>query len=130
MDHPFKGAGYGKANFARRFKVRLQAAPLEQAHNTFINTAIQLGIQGLIALLIIIVVILNTSWVGWKCAKSDFQRKFFLAMFIMTVGFFVANQFAEFYIDDTALLFWLFVGLCVFFHNNRRLSETVIDGQY
>lgn len=118
MNHPFQGAGYGKANFERRFADK-SFAGYEQAHNTFVNTAIQLGMQGLIALLIIIFVILKISWIGWKYAKSDFQRNFFLAMFVMTIGFFVANQFAEFYIDDTAQMYWLFVGLCISIYNSN-----------
>ncbi len=114
---PFKPAGYGKVNFKRRFP----DSSFEQAHNTFINTAVQLGIQGLITLLFIIYAILKMSWSIWKRGETEFQRNFSLAVFIMTAGFFTANQFAEFYIDDTALLFWLFVGICTSIYTQNLL---------
>lgn len=110
--NPFKAAGYGKGNFRRRFEGR-PFADFEQAHNTFVNTAIQLGIQGLFALLFIISTVLRNSWKGWKLKSSGFSAYYHLGVFVMTVGFFTANLFAEFYIDDTALLFWVLVGLSV-----------------
>ncbi len=108
--NPFKGAGYGKTMFRWRFKGRAFAG-IEQAHNTFVNTAIQLGIQGLLALVFIICVVIRMNWQGFKDARDGFEAMFFLSVMVMTAGFFIANQFAEFYIDDTALLFWLLVGL-------------------
>ncbi len=119
--NPFQGAGYGKGNFRRRFEGR-PFAGMEQAHNTFINTAIQLGIQGLFALLFIIYAVLRDSWRGWKERQGEFSGYYHLGVFVMAIGFFTANQFAEFYIDDTALLFWLLVGLSVSLSAERRES--------
>lgn len=112
IENPFVGAGYGKANFKRKFADK-PFAGLEQAHNTFINTAIQLGIQGLIALLLIILMILNMTWKGWMTTKKTFRGLYYLGVFSMTIGFFIACQFAEFFIDDTARMFWILVGLSV-----------------
>ncbi len=124
--NPFEPAGYGKTNFNRKYKgddfadgVGDKGVEFEQAHNTFINTAAQLGIQGLIALLFIIYTVLRISRAAWKRGPSDFDKAFGLSMFIMTIGFFTANQFAEFYIDDTSLLFWIFVGMLVSVYNNK-----------
>ncbi|MCK5506757.1 MAG: hypothetical protein KAJ10_16445, partial [Thermodesulfovibrionia bacterium] len=96
----------------------------DQSHNTFINTAVQLGIQGLITLLFIIYFILKMSWGIWKKGGTEFQKYFSISVFIMTAGFFTANQFAEFYIDDTALLFWLFIGLLTSIYT-QKVSHTV-----
>ena len=111
VEDPFSPAGYGEVNFQRRFPGK-EFLGFTQAHNTFINTAVQLGVQGLIALLLIIYSVLNICWSIWKKEGARFQKFFALSVFIMTIGFFTANQFAEFYKDDTALLFWLFAGLC------------------
>lgn len=111
-ENPFEGAGYGKVNFKRKFSGKVFAG-MEQAHNTFINTAIQLGIQGLIALLLIIFMILKISGKGWRQEKYTFQGLYYLGVFTMTIGFFIACQFAEFFIDDTAHMFWILVGFAV-----------------
>jgi len=128
--NPFEPAGYGKTNFKRKYKgddftdaVGDKGVEFEQAHNTFINTAAQLGIQGLIALLFIIYTVLKISLKAWKRGLSDFDRAFGLSMFIMTIGFFTANQFAEFYIDDTSLMFWIFVGMLVSVYNNIKMDD-------
>jgi len=107
--NPFAAAGYGKVNFKRKFSDKIFM--YEQAHNTFINTAVQLGVQGLAALLLIILVILKTTNSGWKRLGNSFGGLYFLGVFTMTIGFFIACQFAEFFIDDTARLFWILVGI-------------------
>lgn len=109
-EDPFTPAGYGKTAFKARFPGE-EFHGFEQAHNTFVNTATQLGVQGLIALLVIIFVILKTCRTLMKTSTSDFSRLLGLTMFVVTIGFFIANQFAEFYIDDTAQLFWLLAGV-------------------
>lgn len=119
LENPFKGSGYGKTTFRWRFKDRTFAAS-EQSHNTFVNTAMQLGIQGLIALLFIIYVILRFQWRCYKGAKTNFQLLYFLLIMIMTIGFFIGNMFAEFYIDDTVQMFWLLIGLSVALHRIQK----------
>lgn len=124
LKNPFNGSGYGKTTFRWRFKNRIFSGA-EQAHNTFVNTATQLGVQGLIALLFVVYSIIIVNWRGYKKTKSDFKAMYFLSVMIMTVGFFIGNQFAEFYIDDTALLFWLLVGLSVALYKEDRAEEVV-----
>ena len=124
IKNPFKGSGYGKTTFRWRFKDRVFAGS-EQSHNTFVNAAIQLGIQGLIALIIIIYVILRFQWRCYNGAKTNFQLLYFLSIMIMTIGFFIGNMFAEFYIDDTVQMFWLLVGLSVALHRIQ-----IIEGDY
>ena len=109
--HPFTGAGFGKANYRRRFAGK-QVAGYEQAHNTFVNLAVQLGLQGLLALLFILYRLLGLTWRGYKQGGADRWRRIFCGgSWLMIWGFFAGNQFAEFFIDDTALLFWILCGL-------------------
>jgi O-antigen ligase len=124
LKNPFKGSGYGKTTFRWKFKDRIFAGS-EQSHNTFVNTAIQLGIQGLIALLFIIYVILIFQWRCFKKAKTNFQLLYFLSIMIMTIGFFIGNMFAEFYIDDTVQMFWLLIGLSVALHRIQKKEEMI-----
>lgn len=109
---PFRAAGYGRTNFKRRFPGG-EFRGFDQAHNTFINTATQLGVQGLAALLFIIFVVIRAEWRLYRNGATEFARGLGLSSLVMTIGFFTANQFAEFYIDDTALMFWLLTALSI-----------------
>lgn len=123
-ENPFKGAGYGKANFRRRFSDKAFAIN-EQAHNTFVNTAVQLGIQGLVALFLVILAILKVTWKAWSKEKHTFRGIYSLGVFTMTIGFFIACQFAEFFIDDTARMFWIMIGLAVSLHVREEKAEPI-----
>lgn len=126
-DNPFKGAGYGKVNFQRRFlNDENKHFLMDQAHNSFVNIAVQLGIQGLFALLFIIYRVLKMNWTGYKRITAGFSGYFFVSTFIMTIGYFVGNLFVEFYIDDSALMFWLLVGLSTaLFIRERPKAESL-----
>lgn len=131
--NPLKGAGYGKAIFKEKFKgkefmKRKEISWLDHAHNTFVDIAIQLGVQGVLALLLIIFVILKMSWATFTAGATDFDRKFGLAAFVMTIGFFTANQVAEFYIDDLALLFWFLTGMLASAYRRSTAAAAVSHG--
>ncbi|MDH4101640.1 MAG: O-antigen ligase family protein [Nitrospirota bacterium] len=112
VDEPFKGAGYGRTNFRRRFPGP-EFLGFDQAHNSFVNVTVQLGVQGLFALLFIIGALFHACWTVYRRGEDRFRTHFASAVIIMTAGFFTANMFAEFYIDDTALMFWIFAALVV-----------------
>lgn len=120
-ENPFDASGYGKTNFMRRFPGQ-EFLGFDQAHNTFVNTAVQLGVQGLTALLIIIGAVLFTAWKVYRREEDPFRKLFAAAVIVMTAGFFTANMFAEFYIDDTALLFWIIVALVVSVYNRPNIE--------
>lgn len=126
--YPFRGAGYGKANFKRRFTNR-NFAKLEQAHNSFVNIAIQLGIQGLLALLFLIYSLLKITRRKYKTSTTSIEKIFIGGTWVMIWGFFTGNMFAEFFIDDTALFFWILCGLSIALISTPENSTLLFSGE-
>jgi O-antigen ligase len=86
---------------------------LWHAHNTFLNVAFQTGIQGLVIFCFLIYKLIRVLYNGAQAAKFPKQRYFLQATFMMTVAFFARNLFDDFFIDDSAMLFWFLIGLAI-----------------
>jgi O-antigen ligase len=115
-EKPFQMIGYGRGSFVkkyREFSDQYKGALLWHAHNTFLNVALQTGIQGLVIFLYLIYEILAFSYRQGKCAGTPEGRYFLLATFFMVIVYFVRNLSDDFFVDDSALLLWLLVGVAV-----------------
>jgi len=115
-ENPFQMIGYGRGSFVkkyREFSDQYKGALLWHAHNTFLNVALQTGIQGLVIFLFLVYKILAFSYRQGKCAGTPEVRYFLLATFSMVIVYFVRNLSDDFFVDDSALLLWLLVGVAV-----------------
>jgi len=111
-EKPFYPHGYGRFLFGPA--VRTQDNKIfihKQTHNTFIGTAFELGIQGLLVFLWMI----GTFF--WVCCKylrraaTPFGRYFAASLLVMMVGYWVNNFFGSFDGDDSKLLFMTLLGI-------------------
>ena len=111
-ERPFQGIGYGRNSFSEAFpQFRASHQPLLwHAHNTFLNIAFQTGIQGLLAFLWLIGVILVQTYRRGKTGLGSWSGLLNLAVWVMVIGFFIRNCFDDLYVDDSLLLFWFLVG--------------------
>jgi O-antigen ligase len=115
-ENPFQMIGYGRGSFVkkyREFSDQYKGALLWHAHNTFLNVALQTGIQGLVIFLLLVYQILAYSYRQGKDAEAPGARYFLLSTFFMVALYFVRNLSDDFFVDDSALLFWLLVGVAV-----------------
>lgn len=115
-EHPFTPVGYGRRNYVKKFPEVQRMNPAHwHAHNTFLNLAVQLGLQGLFAFLLVLVQIFRGLWPGrgrlktWRQARP--VQLALLAAWIMTAGFLVRNLMDDLFNNDAALLFWLMIGV-------------------
>lgn len=115
MEEPFKGIGLGRHSFSKAFRKFRQAHQplLWHAHNMFADLGLQLGVQGLVAIVAVMITLMVTLWPHAPPAKGDLPRLMMAATSIMVVGFCVRNFFDDFFVDDTGLLFWLLSGLAM-----------------
>jgi O-antigen ligase len=113
--HPFTGIGLGRHSFSLAYpEFRATHQPLLwHAHNMFLDIGLQLGLQGLLALLAIMTVLVTTLWPRAALTSGDDVRIFGAAVAVMVVGFCVRNLADDFFVKDSALLFWLLAGLAL-----------------
>lgn len=113
--HPFEGIGYGRHSFKKKFpEMKKLNSRLWHAHNVFINTALELGIQGLVVLLFLLYRVFTFLWPGIRNASSrwwgDPGNIIIASAFVSTAGLFFRNMTDDIYNNDAALLAWLIIG--------------------
>ncbi|MEW5913884.1 MAG: O-antigen ligase family protein [Thermodesulfobacteriota bacterium] len=115
QEKPFQGIGLGRHSFSKAFPDfrRTHQPLLWHAHNTFVDQALQLGVQGLAALLLIMAVLLASLWPRSPPEAGAVGQAFMAATAAMVVGFCLRNLFDDFFVDDTGMLFWLLSGLAL-----------------
>jgi O-antigen ligase len=123
---PFQMNGFGRRTFAKKFRGFIEKYKWEStmwhAHNTFLNVAIQTGLQGLLLFCLLLYRMLKYCRETEKSGGSAVIRYFSLATFMMIVAFFFRNISDDFFIDDSALLFWFLSGI-VFALGNGELDK-------
>ncbi len=113
--HPFTGIGLGRHSFSKAFpEFRATHQPLLwHSHNMFIELALQMGVQGLLAVLWAFAALVAVLWPHAPPAKDDTAGLFGAAAALMVVGFSVRNFTDVFFVDDTGFLLWLLAGLAL-----------------
>lgn len=134
-ENPFTGVGYGRKNIKKieeRFE-SVEKFDIADAHNVFINMAVFLGLQGLLAFLYLVWVQFKTVWQATRIASDNLETYFLKATFLYMIGFFVRIQFSDMYRHGSAFNFWIILGMAVGLAHQYRLSaefaqRTSIDG--
>jgi O-antigen ligase len=113
--NPLRGTGFGRLSFWRAYPdfVNQNNPALRHTHNIFVDYAIQMGLQGPLVLLALLLVLLKALWSRPPPARGDAMGAFRLATGIMVCSFMLRNQVDDFFVDDPALLFWLLCGLAL-----------------
>jgi O-antigen ligase len=113
--HPLKGIGLGRQSFSKAFRdFRQKHQPLLwHAHNMFFDLALQLGVQGLLAILAVMLALVVTLWPRSPPAAGDTVDLLCAATAIMVIGFCLSNLFDDFFADDGSQFFWLLTGLAL-----------------
>jgi len=116
--HPFSGVGFGRRSWTKAFpEMRARHPNFWHGHNTFLNLAVELGLQGLAAFIFLLYRIFKELWPGrgrgavWR--RSGLSGLLIAGAWIMTWSYFLSNLTDDIYSNDAALLFWLLIG-CAF----------------
>lgn len=114
-ENPFRPLGLGRSSFKKAYPefVKRNSPMLWHAHNMFVDMALQLGIQGLIAFLVLLAVLTACLWPHSPPPAGDGPRLFMTATLVMIAGFCLRNLADDFFVDDSANLFWLLTGLAM-----------------
>jgi O-antigen ligase len=115
-ENPFQMLGYGRRSFVKKYRdfyFKYKGAQLWHAHNTFLDIALQTGIQGLAFFCFLLYKLLKYSYEGALLENSPWRKLYLLGTFMMIITFFVRNFSDDFFVDDSALLFWFLSGVAV-----------------
>lgn len=114
-EDPFRGIGLGRHSFSKAFPEfrRTHQPLLWHAHNTFVDLTLQLGVQGLAAIVLIMAVLAWALWPHSPPASGQAAQAFAAATVAMVAGFCLRNLFDDFFVDDTGMMFWLLAGLAL-----------------
>ena len=110
--HPFTGIGVGRHSFSKAFpEFRATHQPLLwHAHNMWLDVALQMGVQGVVALGWVFVAGFRRLWPRVAPGRGQMVGLFCLGVAVMLVGFGVRNLTDDFFADDSALMLWLLLG--------------------
>ena len=126
---PLQMNGFGRRTFAKKyqdFMEKYKGNRMWHAHNTFLNVAIQTGLQGLFLFCFLLYRLLKYCLERGKSGGFPLTRYYSLATFLMIITFFVRNLSDDFFIDDSALLFWALCGMIFSLKSgieNRKLAK-------
>ena len=117
-ENPFQMLGFGRRSFGKKFKefdLKYKGAQLWHAHNSFLNITFQTGVQGLALFCFLLYELIRYFYLYAKRETFPLHKFFLLSTFMMVITFFVRNLSDDFFVDDSALLFWLLSGVAVSF---------------
>ena len=112
---PLVGIGFGRHSFSKAYPgFRSTHQPLLwHAHNMFVNVALQTGVQGFLTLIAIMALIFWRLWPNAPPLTGDMISLFGAACAVMVIGMAVRNMSDDFFVKDSALMFWLLTGLAL-----------------
>jgi O-antigen ligase len=127
-ESPLTGLGFGRRSLVKAYPQVLEYDYwLWHAHNTFLSIAVELGIQGLIVFIWMLITIMIYLWPGrgtftqWR--QDGTHRPILAATIIMMIAYFTLNLTNDLYANDQAQLFWLLVGV------GFSVKRFILDGQ-
>jgi O-antigen ligase len=113
QERPLAGYGYAleasHEALAKQFADPGFRAVFRQAHNIVLNYAVQMGIPGAAALLLLFASLLHAFW--WRCQDRRFSRMVATCGLMLVVGFFLRNMTDDYFHRHAALLFGTLIGL-------------------
>jgi len=125
-ENPFQMHGFGRRSFVKKYNdldSQYRGAQLWHAHNTFLNIAIQTGVQGLVFFCFLLYRLLKYCREKAKMEKDLWRKFYLLGTFMMVITFFVRNLSEDFFVDDSALLFWFLVGMAFAIAQKEKSRE-------
>lgn len=102
---PWTGYGFGRGMLRVDLKTEFGKPQLWHAHNLFLDTALQLGMPGVILLLVLLAAAFRE---GWRLARDPSPRAAAcgMALLAVLVGMLVRNMTDVLLVRQNALLFW------------------------
>lgn len=117
-EHPLTGAGFGRGAFRQALTQHFEDRNLWHAHNLFLNYALQMGVGGLLAILLLFWALAREFWLLYRSTHRE-ASLIGIAGLALLSGVIVKNMTDDFHVRHLALLFWALAGISLGY--GRRL---------
>ena len=124
-EHPMTGFGFGRGAMEQAFKNHFVEKQYLHAHNLLLNYALQMGIGGVLALLILLGAIAREFWQLYRAADS-YTCSIGIVGLSLLCGVIIKNMTDDFFVRQHALLFWALIGMSLGFGKRRLLAKTTV----
>ena len=111
LRRPITGYGYGKTIFSIIFNKSDIVKDTSHLHNIFLETFFEVGVPGLILLLLIFGKILKQSFFNLNSYNDSSLTLYGFFMIIMVTGFLFKNFFDHMFVGNAAEIFWILSAL-------------------
>jgi O-antigen ligase len=120
---PWTGYGFGRGMLRVELRDELKVAQLWHAHNLFLDTALQLGVPGVVLLLALLAATLRE---GWRLARdpSPAAMACGIAVVAVLVGMLVRNMTDVLLVRQNALLYWGVMGVLLAWGAKSRAAAS------
>ena len=132
-ENPFRMLGFGQRSFVKKYRdyyLKYKGALLWHAHNTFLNLTFETGLQGLVIFCFFLYKILRYCYDKARSEEFPLTKFYSWATFFMIITFFARNLSDDFFIDDSAVLFWFLSGAVLALgkgSSGKKMGHRVID---
>lgn len=113
-ERPLTGAGFGRGAWRQPFYGHLHA------HNLFLDYALQMGVGGLLAIMLLFWGIGKEFWKLYRSTNSDLSLIGIVGLALLS-GVIAKNMTDDFFVRQHALLFWALVGMTLGY--GKRLAQ-------
>ncbi len=123
MENPFKPNGLGRKLIKEYRADLVKKAGLIHGHNTFLNFAFYMGIQGALTLLCLIICQARLLWQKWREEPHGEYASLMAVSLIFMLMFWATNMFTDGFCHGSATMYWLFTGLSTGVAIRHRLTR-------
>jgi O-antigen ligase len=122
MERPLTGAGFGRGVMNKAYPdlVPRENRQLWHAHNFVLDYGLEMGIPGMVVLLMVFGALLREYARLWQSEDQGLKMIGACGM-VLVLGVFARNMVNDMFVRDTALLFWALNGMLLGF-GRRKLA--------
>ena len=117
-ERPLTGGGFGRGAYGKELTEHFANDLLWHGHNLFLNYALQMGIGGVLVLVVLLGALAREFWRLYR-ADNTTVSLIGLAGIAMLVGFLAKNMTDDFFVRQNSLMFWSVIGLTLGFGHGQ-----------
>ena len=122
-ERPLTGVGFGRGNLGPELTQRFGSPLIWHGHNIFLNYALQMGIGGVLVLVLLFAALAREFWRLYRADDST-ASLIGIAGMALLAGFISKNMTDDFFVRHNALIFWSVIGMSLGYGRRRLINSS------